>query len=346
MATINADFEAIKKQYTSCRRLLELLQGTSARISSTYQEAGKTWKDERYQQLGAIVSVCCSELNRTSNQIEACMHSLKQVIDALVEYDSVNFGGSCQRESNSGGYSAGYNSLSSSTNPSGEVLESSHFTGLTSTQAGSQHGTLAGHAVTIYNSPYQTAQSHAIFAQGSAFPNSFRGTCGCCASGTLMNMAGFNFTEGDVVAYAARNGLCESGNDDPDSNGGTDAMTRQYIIQGMSGIECINTTGLYELEDLANQVENGHGVIIGVDASGLPGYNCDPNSGHAIVLASVVRNSETNAIEGYCIYDSNGQNASLSPGSDNVCQFVPAQTLDMCYESWGRRSNVTTQIIR
>ena len=185
-----------------------------------------------------------------------------------------------------------------------------------------------------------------INIEDTAFPTSFRGTCGCCASGTVMNMAGFNFSERDVVSYASNNGLCSTGGADPADNGGTTAMDRPAIIEGMSGIQCTNTTGLYTLEELATQVETGHGVILGVDASGLPGYNCAPGSGHAIVLASVVRNSSTNKIDGYYIYDSNGRVNDTSGNDYDVCQFVPAETLDMCFESWGRRSNVSLQVIR
>lgn len=353
MATVNVDIDAVRKQYSSCKQALELMRNTSSKLNRTYAEAGRSWKDERYRQLGGIVSSCCEELDRTAKQIEQCMRGFDQAIAALNEYDSVNLGSSGTREGGMGfgqimqsiGAAIGGAILGvAASNTSENVMP--RFAGLLGTQAGSQTGTFNGHAVTIYNTPHETAQRHAISNQGTAFPTSFRGTCGCCASGTVMNMAGFNFSERDVVSYASNNGLCSTGSVDPADNGGTTAMDRQAIIEGMSGIQCTNTTGLYTLEELATQVETGHGVILGVDASGLPGYNCAPGSGHAIVLASVVRNSSTNEIDGYYIYDSNGRVNDTSGNNYDVCQFVPAETLDMCFESWGRRSNVSLQIIR
>lgn len=350
---MNVDIDLVRRQYSNCKQALELMHSASSKINRTYVEAGRSWKDERYTQLGNIVKTCCEELNRTAKQIEQCLTGFEQAIASLDEYESINLGSGNQSEGGMGFgqmmqrigaaiggaiLGAGTFSMSGNTAP--------QFTGLSETQAGAQTGMLNGHAVTIYNTPHETAQRHAISNQGTAFPSTYRGTCGCCASGTIMNMAGFNFSERDVVTYASNHGLCASGDANPDNNGGTTPLDRQAIIEGMSGIQCTNTTGLYSLEELATQVENGHGVILGVDASGLPGYNCEPGSGHAIVLASVVRNSGTNEIDGYYIYDSNGRVGDDSGSDYDVCQFVPAQTLDMCFDSWGRRSNVSTQIIR
>lgn len=218
------------------------------------------------------------------------------------------------------------------------------YTGLKKTATGWTIDQLDGKEVKVYNSPHQTAEKHAICNQGSAYPDAIMGTCGCCSSGTIMNMAGFHFTEYDVVTYAKNNNLCRL-RQSPSENGGTSPNNRQAIVLGMSGIHCTNRTsqGL-SLEQLAEELECGHGVIIAVDAGGLPGYT--ESGGHAIVLASVVRDRNTNEIEGYYIYDSNGRGANGYAGTDNVCQYVPKRVLEMCYDSWGRRCNVTEEIIR
>lgn len=124
MAAINVDIDVVRKQYTRCKQALELMRNTSSRMNRTYVEAGRSWKDDRYCQLGGIVSTCCSELNRAAQQIEQCMRGFDQAIAALDEYNSVNLG------SSGGGTTVGItngNTASSHFNEDGSLAENVNY---------------------------------------------------------------------------------------------------------------------------------------------------------------------------------------------------------------------------
>lgn len=188
-------------------------------------------------------------------------------------------------------------------------------------------GTLGdGREVRIFDHPF-SGNARSIYSQGSAFPDGPTGTCGCCASGTIINKAGGNATEHSVVSYAMSQRLCSE-------NGGTSPDSWVGILKG-AGISASNATGT-SLEDLAKQVESGHGVIIGVSARA---YNSDwygeympgAQDGHALVLESVIRDANTGDIVSYVVTDSNGGSSS-----EAVVQ-VPKETLERAYSVMGVR---------
>ena len=188
-------------------------------------------------------------------------------------------------------------------------------------------GTLGdGRQVSIFDHPF-SGNARSVYSQGSAFPDGPTGTCGCCASGTIINKAGGNASEYSVVSYAMKEKLCSE-------NGGTSPDSWVGILKG-AGIPASNATGA-SLEDLAKQVESGHGVIIGVSARA---YNSDwygeympgPQDGHALVLESVIRDVNTGEIVSYVVTDSNG-----SSPSEAVVQ-VPRETLEKAYSVMGVR---------
>lgn len=162
------------------------------------------------------------------------------------------------------------------------------------------------------------------------------GTCGLCSSGTVMNMGGNHFTETDVARYAKVKGLCTE-------TGGTSPQSRSSIISGMSGIP-VDSVQVGSISDLVGFVENGQGVIIGVEASLYkPEWygDYDPNDpkGHAMVLSSVVRDPNTNEILKYVVIDSNGANAQ------KACQLVDPATLQRAFSIRGAEANVTRNIL-
>jgi len=353
MAMIHVDAEAVKKLYNICRQSLELVEDAGRKISAACAQSGHLWKGDRYKQLDGIAGEFSEKAGQAAKQLGECMIGLYQSMDiesgnasplpasgGQKEYAPEYGYGLRDPDAPDGGNAPGCGD-SADQGPSVPP-----FTGLAKTQTGHMTKLFKGNSYKVYNTPEESALKNAIELQGSAFPNEFLGTCGCCASGALMNTAGFSFTEGDVVSYAAKNYLCVKGRRNPGENGGTTPNDRSRIIKGMSGIQCIAATGLYTLEELADLLETGRGVILSVDASGLPTYSCPPGSGHAVFLASVVRSSETNRIEGYYIYDSNGKKNGKAIGRYDVCQYIPAETLEMCYEAMGCRVNITEQIIR
>ncbi|MBA3072206.1 MAG: hypothetical protein FP831_01270 [Anaerolineae bacterium] len=204
-----------------------------------------------------------------------------------------------------------------------------------------------GKIVTVFDHP-KVSVKNAIFNQGSAYPNKFSGTCGCCCCATLMRKAGFNVDEKKVVDYASskrdENGssLCMKDSIFSNENGGTNFLGRAKIIKGMSGLDV--RAEVIPLSEVAKYVETGHGVIIGVNACiyapELYGpYNPNTPGGHALILESVVRDGLSREIVGYYVIDSNGSTA------ESACRFIEANHLTKAFEKQGCRANITERII-
>lgn len=194
---------------------------------------------------------------------------------------------------------------------------------------------IEGEEVMIFDHPFAVVK-RAICNQGSAFPNGPTGTCGCCASGTLLNMACYSYTEKDIVQFALDKQLCSP-------SGGTSPSDRTKILQEMASLETQSLT-IEELSDLVPYIESGHGVIISVSASAYcpewyGEYYPGVSDGHALVLCSVVRQPHTNDIIGYIVIDSNGSTPQ------KASRLVTPEKLQFAYSSRGSQANVTQSII-
>lgn len=186
----------------------------------------------------------------------------------------------------------------------------------------------------VFDHPFDD-NSTRICNQGSAYPTGPQGTCGCCACGTIINKAGGNTNEHETVAYAWNNGLCSN-------SGGTSPESWVGILGG-AGIPSHVTTGT-SLENLAHEVEQGHGVMIGVSACTycpelyghyLPGKA----DGHALVLESTVRDQATGQILEYIVSDSNGTSTR------DACRRVPARVMEKAFKRRNGQSVVTNDVI-
>ena len=206
--------------------------------------------------------------------------------------------------------------------------------GLEKTQQTYQTVWLDDRECKVFDHPKQVA-ARGAYHQGT---NSIgiNETCGLCASATVMNIAGYRYSEDDVVLYAIEHGFCTA-------TGRTTARNRNHIIEGMGNIH-MSAHSMQRLEKVARLVEEGHGVIIGVDASLLNEkwygpYDPAEPKGHAITLASVIRDAHTNEIVKYVIIDSNG------PTHEKAYQEIDPMTLKRAFYALGACVNVTDEIL-
>lgn len=208
------------------------------------------------------------------------------------------------------------------------------FTPLLETQQAKTHTYLDGTPVTVFDHPLDDSPGR-ICNQGSAYPTGPQGTCGCCACGTIINKAGGTTNEHEVVAFAWDNELCSD-------SGGTSPASWVGILNG-AGIASQVKTG-ETLESLAEAVEEGKGVVIGVSACTYypemyGRYFPGKADGHALVIESVVRDEKTGKILGYYVSDSNGSS------SKDACKYVPAKRLERAFRRRGGQSITTDEII-
>ncbi len=211
----------------------------------------------------------------------------------------------------------------------------------------SQYGfTTDASGMDVYDSPLEV-DKYLYSKQGSAYEN-FKGTCGLCSCANVLRLAGVDYGEKEMIEYAAdpHGGLfspklCTVNPFDALASGGTTPKQRQQILDHFgvsSSIWNIKTdadgrTSMEMINDIANWVSEGRGVIVDVDAGLF--YNSPPNygKGHAVTITSVEKNKYGD-VTAFYILDSNQGTVKLNAWDlqDTLRPFVGI--------------NVTSQIIR
>jgi hypothetical protein len=163
----------------------------------------------------------------------------------------------------------------------------------------------------------------------------FLGTCGLCSCENVLRSFGLDVSETSMVIFASELGLCTADNPDPAQCGGTSPMAIAEILTRHGIPADCSFDG--SLDGLAANIEQGRGVIIGVNAGAL--WN-DANSdsggpaNHAITVTGVARDPSTGEVQGFFINDS---------GPGRAAQFVDAALMRECWEDAGGTQIVTAE---
>ena len=187
------------------------------------------------------------------------------------------------------------------------------------------HTSIDGKSI-IYNTPEETGMQ-LDSKQGKVI--GYQHTCGIVSCVNILRLAGRTITsEKELVYYAIQNGpLCRI------NHGGTNPQNRKDILSAF-GIE--SELKPSSIDNIAQYVEDGRGVIISVYAGKLWNRPCFYTSLHAVIVTSVQR-SPSGDLEGFFLCDSG------TLGKDNA-RFYSAVHLEQALS--GRDMNVTTSIIR
>lgn len=186
----------------------------------------------------------------------------------------------------------------------------------------------------VFNTPIETGRK-LDSCQGKV--NGFLGTCGLVSCVNVLRLAGYPATESEVVGYASTTSagfgigkLCTT-NSFPENNGGTSAKTRQQILQHF-GIK--NELREASIDNIADAVSDGRGVIISVYAGMLYNGWSDYRDLHAIAVTSVKKDCHGNVL-GFYVCDSG------TGGIDNSKFYTTFQVENALS---GRPMNVTSII--
>jgi len=161
----------------------------------------------------------------------------------------------------------------------------------------------------------------------------FSGDCGLCSAQDVLNQFGVDVSENDVVHHAVDNHLCDIDPNCPDNSGGTTADWERQTLTDYGVPAHVENNG--SLDDLAQHIENGSGVIAEVNAGVL--WN-DPNSfedgsaNHAITVTGVARDPDSGQILGFYVNDS---------GDGHAAKLIDADTMQMAWADAGGQSVVT-----
>lgn len=136
----------------------------------------------------------------------------------------------------------------------------------------------------------------------------FRDTAGLVSCENILRQFGIDVTEDDVVRFAVENGLCDV-NKEPNLSGGSTPFSQAMILKEHdvpAHVEVIDSA-----ERLADCVEHGHGVIIGVNAGVLWNDANAFDNGQAnisVVVTGVARDPQTGDIQGFFVNDTGRDN--------------------------------------
>lgn len=311
MSYVNADSYAVLKVWQNIKDAVSSIENTKSSINRKYQQLGADWTDKKHKELGEIIQECNRALNSMLKTLLQGEKYLALLVKSLQEYENTNFSA---------------NGISANNGTSDSNYSS---TGLNHTNQTSENYVLNGRNVTVFDHPF-AENSGRICNQGSAYPTGPQQTCGCCACATIINKAGGTANEHNMVAYAWNNQYC-------DNEGRTTPQNWASILNG-NNVSASVTNGT-SLPNLASYVEHGRGVIIGVDARAYAPDMYQSHGGHAMVLESVIRDSDTGEILEYVVADSNGTN------SQNASRRVSASRLERAFERFGSMSVCTDRII-
>ena len=90
MAGVSVEQSAVKGAISLCNQSIENFRKTGSDLMRKYQQAGSSWKDAKYKQLGSIVSDCKSALDNPISELESCRAKLEALLAAIIEYESTN----------------------------------------------------------------------------------------------------------------------------------------------------------------------------------------------------------------------------------------------------------------
>ena len=164
-------------------------------------------------------------------------------------------------------------------------------------------------------------------------PYGIQQDCGLVSCQDVLNQFGIPVTETDVVNHAIQDGECQFSPDDIAGSGGTTVADQVHILNDF-GVPAHAESG-QSLEQLAANVEQGHGVIIEANAGVLwddPSYVENGGANHAVTVTGVARNQVTGHIQGFFINDS---------GTGQSGEFVSAQTMTGAWQDTGGQCVVT-----
>lgn len=90
MPNVSVEISAVSGAIALCQQSIQQFQQTASGLTRSYQSAGSTWRDQKYQQLGSIVSDCSSALNKPVQELSDCIQKLTALRQAIQEYEETS----------------------------------------------------------------------------------------------------------------------------------------------------------------------------------------------------------------------------------------------------------------
>jgi hypothetical protein len=192
----------------------------------------------------------------------------------------------------------------------------------------------------VYGNPYDAGE-HLDNHQGDNELGA-EGDCGLVSTANILNLCGVNTNEEKVTELAVENGLCNySPYLPPESRGGaTDKQLCELLrLNGVEASTLSAQSAEGNLNSVADYVESGHGVEMGINAGHgwqNANYIGDGSANHEIVVTGTVRDAETGELKGFIVCDSGLEEEK----SDS--RYMSVEVLQDAYEKTPGASVIVT----
>lgn len=90
MANVSVEISAVTSAISLCNQSMSQFRKASADLQKKYQNAGTSWKDAKYKQLGTIVTECSATLNKPVKELQDCIKKLENLKAIIEEYERTN----------------------------------------------------------------------------------------------------------------------------------------------------------------------------------------------------------------------------------------------------------------
>jgi len=90
LASVSVGMNAINFAQKVCMEAIQDLNSSSKKLEDRYRDAGREWKDKKYEQLGGIVNDCNRALKSPIDELFDCVSKLNEIEKVLLEYENTN----------------------------------------------------------------------------------------------------------------------------------------------------------------------------------------------------------------------------------------------------------------
>jgi len=189
----------------------------------------------------------------------------------------------------------------------------------------------------VYGNPYEAA-GYLDDCQGDNQLGA-EGDCGLVSTSNVLTLCGVKSDEESITEYAVENELCSYSRFlPPESRGGTtDSQICKILrLHGVEASAFSAQSAEGNCESVAEYVESGHGVEIGINAGygwQNTNYTDDGSANHQITVTGTVRDANNGELKGFVVCDS---------GLNNGSRFMSLETLRDAYENVPGSSVIAT----
>ena len=88
--SVSVDKKSVVGGINVCKLSIESLESSASRLENEYEQAGKDgWRDNKYRDLGILITQCTSSLKKPVTELNECMDKLRALLKEIEQYEEI-----------------------------------------------------------------------------------------------------------------------------------------------------------------------------------------------------------------------------------------------------------------